>query len=254
MQMVGLLGVILLTTAASHEVRLEDPRLTVSFKTDQSIFPPSWNTPEIKPSAQPINPADETSCVEAVKRALSKYPAKLTETNLKTIYVTQNLSFYGLSYGGTNFINSLYLTLIPFHVKSFSIRFLERALHHEFSSILLRNYNQHFPTSAWIAANPPDFQYRGDGTQSLREGTASTKFEEKFNEQGFLAEYSTSSLEEDFNMYAEAILSGDPEFWRIYEKHSAIAKKADLAMSFYSKLDPSFSKKSFARLAQALTQ
>jgi hypothetical protein len=254
MQMYGLIGVILFATAPSHEVQLDDPRLIVSFKTEQSIFPKTWQTAEIQPIANPINPSDEATCVETVKRALSKYPAKLTEANLKTVYIAQNLSFYGLNYGGTNCVDSLYLTLFPVKNDSISLRFLERALHHEFSSILLRNYNRLFPTSAWIAANPPDFQYRGDGTQSLREGTASTKFDEKLNEQGFLAQYSTSSIEEDFNMFAESILSGDPEFWKIYDKNPAVAKKADLTIAFYNRIDPSFNKLSFAHLAQAHTQ
>ncbi len=254
MQMYGLIGVILFTAAPSHEVKLDDPRLTVSFKTEQSIFPPSWQTAEIKPTASPIKSTDETACVDAVKRSLTKYPIKLTEANLKTVYIAQTLSFYGLSYGGTNSLDALYLTLIPVNVDNFNLKFLERAFHHEFSSILLRNYNHLFPTSAWLEANPADFHYRGDGTQSLREGTASTRFDDKFNAQGFLAEYSTSSMEEDFNMYAEAILSGDPQFWKIYEKFPAVAKKADLMISFYNKLDPTFSKATFAHFAQAHTQ
>ncbi|MFM9873796.1 MAG: hypothetical protein ACKVQS_10070 [Fimbriimonadaceae bacterium] len=254
MKMVGLLGVILFTSIPSHEIRLDDPRLTISFKAEQSIFPTAWQTPEIKPAAIAINPSDESSSVQAIKHALAKYPNKLTETNLKTIYISQNLSFYGLNYGGTNYIDSLYLTLIPIKQDDINLKFLERAFHHELSSILLRNHSQLFPNSAWIAANPPDFNYRGDGTQSLREGTASTKYNDKLNEQGFLAEYSTSSVEEDFNMFAEAIFSGDPDFWRIYNRFPAVAKKADLVMNFYNKLDPTFSKTLFTQFAQAHTQ
>lgn len=254
MKMVGYLGVVLLTSIPSHEVRLDDPRLTVSFKSDQSIFPKTWKNSEIKPTAQPISPTDETPCVQIIRNALSKYPSKLTEANLKTVYIIQNLSFYGLNYGGTNSSDALYLTLVPVREDNFGLKFLERAFHHELSSILLRNYNHLFPTSSWTAANPPDFQYRGDGTQSLREGTANTKYDSKLNDQGFLAQYSTSSLEEDFNMFAEAIFTGDSDFWRIYSKNPSIAKKADLVINFYNRIDPIFTKSTFTQLAQVHAQ
>lgn len=252
--MIGLLEFLLVATKPANEVQLESPHITISFRTDLAIFPRNWQTYEIKPQAEPITQSDESSCVSTLKSSLNKYPRSVVEANLKTIFVSSNLSFYGLNYGGTNSENAVYITLAPWREKNFNLRFLERAFHHELSSIFLRNYLNQFPQKSWNAALPTDFAYRGDGTQSLREGTASTKYEAEFNKKGFLAEYSTSSLEEDFNLFAEALFSGDRDFWLLYDRYPLLAKKADLVIDFYHEIDPSFAKVQFRRLAQAQTQ
>ncbi|MBA4293391.1 hypothetical protein C0431_10530 [bacterium] len=241
-----------LALPAEPVVLLAKPRLTVSFEATPEIFPESWRDQEIKATAESIDPEEQPTALKTVQSALTKYPQAVIESNLKTVHVTRSLSFYGLNYGGTNSSDAVYLTLMPGRrLTTFSHLFLERTFHHEFSSILLRNYWNQFPEKDWNQALPAEFKYRGNGTQSVREGTASTRYSDQYNSLGFLAEYSTSSLEEDFNMLAEGLFSGDPRFWKIYDNYPLIAKKADLIITFYNRIDPTFTKPAIRQLAQA---
>lgn len=238
----------------SRDFYLDSPRITVSFRVDPAIFPREWQTLEIDPCADRLPSTDEDTCVAALQAELNHYPARMIESNLKNVFIGQRFTFYGLQYGGTNSSDSLYLALPNWHDRNQAFRFLGRAFHHEFSSILLRNQSSKFPYADWQKALPVGFAYRGDGTQALREGTSSTRYEAAYNERGFLAEYSTSSLEEDFNLYAEAILSGDAAFWKLYENYPSVAAKADLVITFYASLDPLLNAKSLRDLAQGPTR
>jgi hypothetical protein len=220
---------------SNGEYRLDSPPVTVSFSAQRSIFPAHWQRGEVKAAATPIAANREIDCVNAISRAVSSYSPALTEKNLKTVYIAGSLRFYGLDYGGTNSEVNIYLTYVD---AKGGKNFLERAFHHEFSSILLRNYSRYFPYAEWQAALPDDFVYRGDGTQSLREGTASTRYDTKFHDNGFLAEYATSSLEEDFNMVAEALFAQDQRLWNLYNDYPMVKKKVDLVIQFYQRIDP----------------
>lgn len=248
--MVCVAALLVALFAPTKDFQLKSPHVLLSFRTDQSIFPREWQTLEIDPVADPVPVVEEDACIAAIQEELRRYPTAVVEKNLKGVYIVQGLRFYGLQYGGTNSLDSLYLSLPGWHDRALADRFLRRALHHEFSSILLRNYASRFKLSEWESALPGGFKYSGDGAQSLREGRSSTQYEARYNRQGFLAEYSTSSLEEDFNLFAEAILSGDPEFWRLYDAYPAIAVKANLVLALYASIDPGMDAKSLRSLAQ----
>lgn len=248
--MVCVAALLLALFAPTKDFQLESPHVLLSFRTDQSIFPREWQTLEIDPVAEPLPVLEEGACVTAIREELRRYPTAVVEKNLKGVFIGQGLRFYGLQYGGTNSLDSLYLSLPGWHDRVLADRFLRRAFHHEFSSILLRNYATRFRQGEWESALPTGFKYSGDGAQSLREGKSSTRYEARYNRQGFLAEYSTSSLEEDFNLFAEAIFCGDPEFWRLYDTFPAIAVKADLVLALYASIDPAMDAKSLRGLAQ----
>ena len=57
---------------------------------------------------------------------------------------------------------------------------------------------------------------------------------------GFLAEYATSSPEEDFCVYSEMILGADEEFARIMNRHNAVKKKYAIWRRYYLSIDPAF--------------
>ena len=228
--------------------RLDNP-IPIYSVVDKDFFPFYWRTADISPSATKITSSELGRSIDAVTRAVAKYPEGLLEKNLKGIYLCRKLSFFGLPYGGTNSDSGVYLANDGIE-NGFTDEYLEGAFHHEFSSILLRNYRAVFPEAQWTACLPLNFEYRGDGTSSVREGTAGTTYDRKLNSRGFLTEYSTSSMEEDFNMIAEAVMVGNPEFWRACERYPALERKANLVVEFYGRLDQGMSPskiKSFSR-------
>ena len=65
---------------------------------------------------------------------------------------------------------------------------------------------------------------------------------------GFLTQYSTASQEEDFNMLAEGLFSGEPGFWTLVDEHALLKAKVSVVLGFYSKLDPQFDEAFFKSL------
>ena len=213
------------------------------------MFPPSWREAAINAQAMPLDPVEVARSERDAERALALYPVELVKKNLKAVYFIKEMRFYGLQYGGTNSADTVYVANAG-EKSGYTDDFLTGAFHHEFSSILLRNYPDKFDEKAWRASNAPGVEYRQGGTESLRSGTADTSYVERFNVDGFLSQYGTSSVEEDFNTYAEALLTGDRAFWAVVERFPRVAAKKDLIVAFYAKLDPSFNERFFRLLVK----
>ncbi len=213
-------------------------------QTRSGMFPSSWTVREVSASASSLPGEEVGRSLIALDRAMEKYPISLLRKNLKQVYVVSRLAFYGVPYGGTNSSDTVYLANGG-REHGFSDRFIEESFHHEFSSILLRNYPSAFDRKSWLAANPPGFKYFGDGTQAVRSGRASTKTSRKWQHDGFLAQYATASIEEDFNMVAEALLTGTPEFWDAVEESPRLKQKTDITVRFYGSLSGTFNESSF---------
>jgi len=224
-------------------------RIPIITTVTADMFPESWRKAPISAEASPLDPNETARSVRVTLAAMEKYPAGVLKTNLEKVYITKRIAFYGLVYGGTNSLGAVYISNDGV-ANGFTDSYLERAFHHELSSIFLRNFSSRLDMKAWRASQPTGFKYRGDGTSSLREGTASTRYEDKYHKQGFLAQYATSSLEEDFNMMAEGMLSGLPEFWSAVDRHPLLKSKMTAVVAFYAKLDPVFTESYFRRLAR----
>ena len=225
---------------AAKSTRTAVPVLT---RVESNMFPSSWTNASVRATAQPLDPSEVDRSVNILKHAMDKYPSRVIQQNLRKVYVCQKLMFYGLSYGGTNSADSLYLANRGKNF-GFSDQFLEESFHHEFSSILLRNYYDIFDADAWSSCNGT-MKYRVDGTQAVREGTASTHYDSKFNQQGFLAQYATASLEEDFNMMAEGLFSGSRKYWQTIDAYPRLKHKMQAIVNFYHRLDPVFTEARF---------
>jgi hypothetical protein len=213
-------------------------------RIDTEMFPESWVAGEPKASATSLPDSEKDRSLRVVAYGLAKYPEDFLKANLKKVYVVATLEFYGLPYGGTNSSDTVYLSNRGVR-NGYTDLYLEESFHHEFSSILLRNERRSFNRRAWVACNDPEITYQGDGTQALRDGTADTKYRDEWHEKGFLAEYATASIEEDFNMMVEGLFSGDARFWRAVDKFPRIKAKADQTIAFYHKLNESFTEQKF---------
>lgn len=227
-----------------------DPRTGVSIRcdVDSQMFPVAWQGGAIQASAMPLDRSEVDRSVACATAALGVYPTELVKRNLRTVYFAKELRFFHIPYGGTNSLDAVYISNMGAS-QGYTDAFLRGAFHHEFSSILLRNYADQFDRAAWREANAPGTEYRDGGTQAIADGSADMKYRPKYNVDGFLNQYGTASIEEDFNTYAEALLSGDREFWGVVARYPRVAKKKDLAVAFYKSLDPQFTEDFFRTLA-----
>lgn len=226
-----------------------DARTGVPIKVefDDVMFPPSWRIGDIDASAMPLKPNEHARSVRLVRDALALYPVILIQKNLRAVYVAEEFKFYGMAYGGTNSFDTVYISNKGTG-NGYSDSFISRTFHHEFSSILLRNYGEKLDEEAWTEANRT--RYGSGGIEALRTGATETKYNERYNVDGFLNQYGSASLEEDFNTFAEAIFSGDKQFWSVCDRFYRIKTKTTLFIAFYNKLDPQFTEKYFRDLAK----
>ena len=217
----------------------ERPRLTipVSLSESKSAFPADWLKAPVSATATLLESSEFTRSRRCVEIGMSRYSTPLLADDLRRVVMFRSISFYGLPFGGTNSNDTVYLTNDG-AARGYTDRYITGAFHHEFSSILLRNHPGLLDQAAWNKAIPAGFHYRGTGTDALREGTSSTEYDPSLYSAGFLSQYSQASMEEDFNMLAEGMMTGDPELAKAAKRYPRIRAKLAVITEFYRALDP----------------
>lgn len=240
-------GLLLLSltsaTAVTHAaeadtVVLEEKPVRVVTSSSPGIFPKSWHSPAVAAAGTALSPAEIERVRPILRRGLAKYPPAVLAANLAAVYPLGSLRYRSVhTTSGTNSRDSVYLRIGS--VKAgFTAAHIEGTLHAEFSSILLRNHPKLLDASAWNAANPPGFRYLGDGVDAVKQGKAGLQFRQDLLEKGFLTEYATSNLENDFNGISRRLFMGDTALWTLARQHPGIQAKLTLALAFYQRLDP----------------
>lgn len=228
---------------STPEVTLPIP---VSFEADPHIFPASWLDDSTHVVGVRLPAKEERRTRRVVAHALAKYPAGFLKNHLEAVHVLGRLEFSGISAAGTYSHDRVYLANEGY-AAGYDARYLEETFHHEFSSVLLERYSDDFPTEAWRQVNGA-FAYRGSGVEAVQKGAASQDFSVAWHERGFLHEYASSALEEDFNSIAENLFGGRRQFWRVVEQYPRLAVKTRLAIEFYRSIDPAFTTEWFKTL------
>lgn len=213
----------------------------------RSIFPGNWLAPHIDARAEPIVPRELERSLPLVQRAMMKYPPELLEDRLDAVYLVGRLSFFGVRAAGTNSLDRVYLA-VRSEAEGFTKEFIEASFHHELSSILLRSFADRFPYERWYALLPRDFVYLGDGVTAIRMGRASQQLKEYYLRDGFVSQYATASVEEDFNSIAQNLFLNLPEFWEAFDRHRRVREKVRVVMDFYRAIHPIFTEDFFRSL------
>ena len=238
---------LLLAAALGCQFAPANAGIPVKTRVDGAIFPAEWLRPGIDAIAVPLDPAEAVRSARLAQEAMALYPVGLLDANLRAVYFVRQMSFYGVRYAGTNSNDSVYITNRGADC-GFTDSYVKGTFHHEFSSILLRNYHEKFDARAWAAANREPNAYGTNGLEAIKNGRADTVYRARYNAEGFLNQYATASIEEDFNTIAEGLFSGDPDFWRVVDNFPRVAQKERLAVKFYSSLDSRFTEEFFRSL------
>jgi len=200
----------------------------------ESFFPKEYSTPPASAKGSQISLRHARNLLPIIEQFLSTYPRELVKKNLSDIYLVGKLEFYAKSYGGTYIGSAIYIrtkgTLIWYDDWS-----LLGTIHSEFSSILFRNYK--FPIEQWEAVNPPGWKYEGTGFEMLGRSDLH-KLDEQLFHNGFLENYSQSSLENDFNMFVDWAFARPSYLRELSLKYERIRKKYQLVLEFYQSVDP----------------
>ncbi|CCK82191.1 uncharacterized protein TOL2_C40360 [Desulfobacula toluolica Tol2] len=213
------------------------------------MFPKNWRSKKINAKAMKISEDEIVRSLEIIKLAIQKYPAYLVRENLTKVYIVHKLSYFGVSTSGTNSHNRIYIANSGLS-KGYTNDFVEKLFHAEFSSILLRNHKSFFTDSSWKRINPVNFRYGKSGVDFVKKGKASERFKNEFLNAGFLNQYATSTLENDFNSVVKRLFMNEKKLWEIARYNKAIGQKILLTLEFYHKLNPIFTRKYFQLLPQ----
>lgn len=226
-------------------------QVNVVFEYSVYNFPEDWRNEQINAQGQQIAIEEIPRSKRVIAKALNKYGDKLLEYNLKTVYFLKSMKFFNVGFGGTNSTDLLYLTNNGISM-GYTDRYIEQTFHHEFSSILFRNYSRFFDTIAWKKANDPTFDYNDpeSGVGAIRTGRSSQVLDTALARFGFLTEYSMSGLENDLNTLAQNLFSPDKGFWNIVDKYPRVKTKTRLLISFYRELEPRYTEQYFRSFAQ----
>ena len=207
-------------------------------------LPASWLGPDINGRATPVEPQEFERAAPIIRRETLRYPGAVLKRNLKAVNVVKEIWFYGAPYGGTNDLDTVYLSISSVQM-GYTTDYISRAFHHEFSSILLRNFPNYLDQAAWKATLPKGFEYGAGGVEAIKQGKASTDFDPEEAAKGFYSQYSLSEQEEDFNILAENLFTGGAKFWKRVDSHPQLRGKVKVVLEFYNKLDKSFTERSF---------
>lgn len=210
--------------------------IRIHFEYDRTrFFPRSWLQPEINCQGSQVQPTEARRAIPLIEQFAAAYGDESLQEHLTDIFLLGSLECYGKTYGGTNSTSAIYLR-VGTEAEGYGAYFLLSTLHAEFSSILWREHD--FPNEAWLALNPPGFEYSNNPIALLEQAGITEQPSRDLFCGGFLTRYGAADLEDDFNEYAGAIFVEPQELCQYRVKCKAIADKAMLAVQFYKSVDP----------------
>ena len=199
-----------------------------------NFFPPEWLREPPNCEGAQVDLVEAERLPPIVEQFASTYGTSFMGRDLRDLYLVSELRCFGRSFGGTNGTAAVYIK-VGAAERGFTDEFLLSMLHSEFSSILMRNYS--FPRDEWENANPPGFAYSENAVQVVEE-SGQYELSEELLADGFLAQYATTSIENDFNILASWLFTRQSELCQYAERYEAIKHKANLAIQFYNTIDP----------------
>jgi hypothetical protein len=242
----GILLAFLSSYAQNYDTTIKS--VHIGFTYSSLIFPESWRPAPINGYGEQLAPEEIERSRNILLKGLNKYPQSVLK-NLSAVYFLQQMKFYNVSYGGTNSTDAVYL-VNQGELSGYTDQYLEQTFHHEFSSILLRNFPALLDTSLWKSANYPGFIYNDpeNGVGAIRNNQSSQDLDTVLCKKGILTQYGGSSIENDVNTFAQNLFRPDENFWSYVDHYRRIREKTTLLIRFYTKLNPAFTEQYFRKI------
>jgi hypothetical protein len=174
------------------------------------------------------------AALDAIDRALGRYPESFFARHCKAIFICGDLRLDGVPAGGTYGDRWLLLVANPEWDNAMVMEANGRGLHHEFSSMLYSTIPE-IPLR-WSRTHPPQWHFKPNIRQTLEtRGNESPR-----HDLGFLSTYGATTAENDFNTYAEMVMSDAAGVLKIATDYPLVKRKASLFLELYIRLDPRF--------------
>ncbi len=180
------------------------------------------------------SPENVHDALLGIDKALSVYPDQFVSGLIGGIFIAGKIKFDGVRAGGTYGPSWIILATSDDTEQYLNnVSSVQFTTHHELSSFVYRQN----PTLElmWGTLLPNDWQPVDSYVQAL---TPIDENISKLNQQGFLSYYGSTSVENDFNTFAEMVFVQPDELRALALRHKVIAQKMRLLMNCYSQIDP----------------
>jgi hypothetical protein len=176
-------------------------------------------------SGKQISEDDKVMVLEEVERFLDIVPKEIVSSELKNIFVADELKIVGRNVGAAATPKNIYLSL----GKREHIR---NSLFHEFSHILEVSYPiEQTEREKWIKLLPDGVEYdHGKGNENpfyAGEGVRKA---------GFVIQYSIASLSEDMAVLSDYVFTREEETKEMIVKYPIIKQKVKLLIERYKRI------------------
>ncbi|WP_442681223.1 hypothetical protein ACSBM8_08670 [Sphingomonas sp. ASY06-1R] len=180
-------------------------------------------------SATQAEITDVAEALDAIEQSLSVYPAGFYAALCRAIFLCGTLLFGAEHAGGTYGPAWIVLATDP-SVGPDGIRETARlGVHHEFSSLLLQREPE--IQARWQALLPAGWRPDQRSDEALRHDAPGGVHD------GFLSSYGATSLENDFNTYAETAFGAPSRLIAQAAANPLVARKAALLLQAYAQRD-----------------
>ena len=201
----------------------------------KSHFPGSWFTAPISARLSHLNGRDKPDMQRVVRKFLSKYPAQVINKNLRGIYFFRAMSFWNRKFGGSYWNGYI---LAKYNSNYNTPDYLLKALHHEFSSVLLKKH--YFNVNTWTANNGGSYTSNEEGKDFLLTGQNGHREKKQLFREGFMTVYGKCDWENDVNIYAEYLFVRPQRLNYVAAKNPRVKAKARLLKKFYCDINNRF--------------
>jgi hypothetical protein len=190
-----------------------------------------------------VLPDDEyRAALSIVAEEMNYYPKDILLSDLDNVYFGGRIQTERSQFTAGFFIPSkkdIYLfSMLSDYSANETLLILAETFHHEFSSILMRNYR--FDMIGFMAYNGTDFEYWHDEERILTSTHTGNYTSGPLWDEGLLRYYSQTSPENDYNIYVEMMFSNPERMSDYCSTNERIKNKYEHVKAFYLKISPDF--------------
>lgn len=211
--------------------------LRIEYGSPETFFVPPYTPRDAALQGGQVIAAETAAmprALDGIEAALALYPLGFVKTLCQAIFVCGGLTLDGARAGGT--FGPAWLILVAAERLGEGGIFdtCRIGVHHELSSLVWR----HLPDLAvrWALLMPPGWVSARDNAEAL--GQVQSQPEER--DDGFLSAYGATTIENDFNVYAETAFDAPARLLAAADRSKLAASKAACLLDAYCRLDPRF--------------
>jgi hypothetical protein len=217
--------------------------ILIGFGAPDTFFVPPYHPTDariVNGVATSVDMAALPPALDGIEQSLAIYPPGFVAQHCKAIFICGSLMLGGAAAGGTYGPAWIILVATQKVGETGIFETARLGVHHELSS-LVWNANPRLRTR-WAAELPSDWRPAASPAEELAAAHPEVEREmlEDSRRDGFLSAYGATSIENDFNVYAETIFTDANRVPRLAKSQPRVARKAGLLMAAYIDLDASF--------------